>query len=202
MKANPRHSHFTRALERNAASWFGPWKGECWRFQDASFPTGKQILSGQGALENGGRLNHKGSFPVVYGSCADETALNEANARFRRYGLVVRSPRILVCFRLELQKVLDLTQPKIRRGLGVTLKEFGEENWERLQDVGIESLGQALGRAASELGAEAIVIPSFAQRGGVNVAFLPENRRPDSEVKIWDASKLPKASRPQKKRRK
>lgn len=191
MKANPRYSHFFSVLSAANPDLLIPWKVDCWRYQDIEFPAAKQILSGEGAFRNGGRLNGIGSFPVVYGSATDETALQESAARARRYGLTVRKPRVLVCIEMELQKVLDLRQAPLLGTLGVTLAELGAEDWETLQNNGIESLGQSLGRAAFKAKAEAVIIPSFAHKGGLNVAWFPENRQPGSVVKIVEGEKLP-----------
>jgi RES domain-containing protein len=198
MKANPRYSEFHSVLTAHAYDWLEPWEGDCWRFQDIEFPTANEILSGAGAQRFGGRLNFRGTFPVVYGSSTEDTALKESAARATRYGLVVRKPRILVAIELKLQRVLDLRRANVRRLLGIALKELQHEDWEKLQDHGTEALSQALGRAASVTGAEAVMIPSFAQRGGVNVAWFPANKLKGSACSIHEGSKLPKAgsSRP------
>lgn len=191
MKANPRYAHFRSVLDVPGANWLEPWEGDCWRYQDIDFPSAKQILSGEGAFRNGGRLNGIRSFRVVYGSATEKTALDESAARARRYGLTVRKPRILVCIEMKLQKVLDLRQAPLLGALGVTLAELGAEDWETLQNNGIESLGQALGRAAFDTRAEAIIIPSFAHGGGLNVAWFPQNRMRGSGIKIVEGEKLP-----------
>jgi len=200
MKANPRYVHFYSVLSALDANWLTPWQGDCWRYQEIDFPSGKEILSGDGAFFNGGRLNVKGSFQVVYGSATEETALEESAARAKRYGLTVRKPRILVCIEIKLQKMLDLRQKPLLKALGVTLAELGSENWETLQNNGIESLGQSLGRAAFETEAEAVIIPSFAHDGGFNVAYFPKRRLHGSTVRIVEGKKLPVAA-PNEKRK-
>jgi RES domain-containing protein len=192
MKANPRHSYFLDVLTKHVSTLPVPWSGDCWRFQDADFPRSDQILSGHGAYLNGGRWNGIKQFPAVYGSTDEHTAIDESNARAKRYGIVVRKPRVVVAIHLQLQRVLDLTDAEVRRKLGITLKEIAAEDWEKLQDSGVESLSQALGRAAHESWAEAILVKSFARRSGVNVAFFPKNRLPISTVKIWDEGSLPR----------
>ncbi len=193
MKPNPRYTEFHSVLKAHAGHWLSPWEGDCWRFQDIEFPTEKEILSGKGAQFFGGRLNFRGSFPVVYGSLTEDTALKESEARAKRYGLVVRKPRILVAVELKLQRVLDLRRADVLRHLGITLKELLHEDWEKLQDRGTEALSQALGRAAFDLGTEAVIVPSFARRIGVNVAWFPGNKIKGSRASIHEGSKLPKA---------
>ena len=193
MKKNPRYALFRKILTEHQADWLLPWSGFGSRFQDIDFPTESDILSGKGAFINGGRINVKGAFPVVYLSTDEETALKESKAHATRYGLTIRAPRILITVDLQLNRVLDITKPAIRRSLNLTLKELKEENWEKMQYAGIESLGQALGRAIQSIEAEALLIPSFACRGGVNIAYFPKRKAQKSTVKVCESLKLPKA---------
>lgn len=191
MKANPRYAHFFSVLVADYAKWLAPWEGDCWRYQDVEFPSAKEVLSGEGARQNGGRLNTIGSFPVVYGSSAEKTALDESAARARRYGLTVRKPRILVCIEMKLQKVIDLRNEPLLRALGLTLAELGAEDWETLQSNGTESMGQSLGRATFDTGVEGVLIPSFAHPEGLNIAWFPPNHVHGSVVRIVGGDKLP-----------
>ncbi len=191
MKFNPRYHIFKDVLDERAGDWLQPWKGESWRFQDINFSSEEETLSGDGAQINGGRFNHKGTIPAVYGSLEQETALAESNARAKRSGLTIRKPRTFVCIGLNLKKVLDLRQPSFRKKLGITLKELAEEDWENLQDHGTESVSQALGRAAADAGAEAIIIRSFARSTGFNAVFFPVNKVKGSKVSIFEGGKLP-----------
>lgn len=195
MKANPRYAEFLATLQKCAEAWGTSWTGDSWRFQDIDFPTGQDILSGEGAHLHGGRLNFKGSFPVVYGGTDEVTALVESGARAHRYGLVVRKPRILVAIELRLQRALDLRIPDIQGALNISIKELQCENWENLQHHGIEALSQALGRAAFDAGFEAVLIPSFAHPGGANIAWFPKNALQGSMASIYQGSKLPKGKR-------
>lgn len=194
MRANPYYVEFCTTLESCMDQWAQSWKGDSWRFQEIDFPTGKDILSGEGARLYGGRLNFRGSFHVVYGSADEMTALYESRVRAKRYGLKIRKPRILVAIELQLQRVLDLRIPSITRRLGVRMEELACENWENLQFRGIEALSQALGRAAFHTGFEAVVIPSFAYPGGTNLAWFPHNMKEGSSAVIHEGSKLPKVA--------
>lgn len=198
MKSNPRHEHFSKVIAAGAGDLLGPWKGDCWRFQSVRFPAPEQILSGEGALASGGRWNGRGMFAAVYGSTDDTTAVRESGAVAAYTGFPMKEPRLLVAIRLELTRVLDMTNATMRRKLGVTLKEFREEDWRKIQDSGHESLSQALGRAALDGAAEAILVPSFAHYQGVNIAYFPTNRAKESKVSIWHEDQIKKLSRPEK----
>lgn len=190
MKKNPRHSFFQQCLADGQTDWFTPWTGNCWRFQSIEFPAPDQILNGEGAYKYGGRWNAPGSCHTLYGSGDDETAVKESAAVARYFGFPFREPRLLVAIHLKLQKTLDLTRADLRRKLAITLKEIRSEDWRKIQDSGSESLSQCLGRTACEAGGEAILIPSFAHRGGINVAQFPKNLATGSQVRIWQQDKL------------
>jgi RES domain-containing protein len=192
MKANPRQAHFLRILKENSSQWLKAWSGDCWRFQSVRFPSPDEILGGAGALNHGGRWNGIGAFPAVYGSEDDVTAVKESGAVAAYAGFPMREPRLLVAIELKLGGVLDLTDAAIRRKLGVTLKEIRLEDWRKIQDARSESLSQALGRAASDAGAEAVRVPSFAHKGGINVAFFPDNLRSGSAVSLWHRERIEK----------
>lgn len=129
-------------------------------------------------------------FPAVYGSTDETTAVKESSAVASYAGFPMREPRLLVAIRLEITRVLDLTDPAIRGKLGIILREIRREDWRKIQEAGHESLSQALGRASLDFSAEAILVPSFARRGGVNVAYFPSNRRVESSASIWHEDQL------------
>jgi len=190
MKSNPRFDHFHGKLVAGGANLEQSWSGDCWRFQAIEFPHSEDALSGVGARIHGGRWNPRGGFPAVYGSTDEVTATKEATAHSKYYGLVSREPRIFVCIEVALVALLDLTDASIRRRLGLTLKELRAEDWHKLQDANKESLGQCVGRAAFALGFEAMLVPSFANRGGTNLVLFPDNVCSRSTVKVSDESKL------------
>ena len=192
MKANPRYPHFKELLETPGSEWLVPWEGDCWRFQSVNFPKPEQILDGKGALRHGGRWNAPGSFPVVYGSTDDVTAVKESSAAAAYYNFPMRDPRILVAIHFKLRGVLDLTDASVRRKLGVTLSEIRREDWRKLQERGSESLSQGLGRAAFRLGAEGVLNLSFAHHRGLNIAFFPGNQMAGSSAKVWHEDELRK----------
>jgi len=49
------------------------------------------------------------------------------------------------------------------------------EDWRKVNDSGHESESQALGRAAHDIGAEAILAPSARVAHGVNLIYFPES---------------------------
>lgn len=127
---------------------------------------------------------------MVYGSTSEEVALKEAKANDDYYGFPTRSPRIFVCVSLKLHRVIDLTDIKSLRRLGLVLKHLKEEDWRKIQDGGAESLTQSVGRAAFDSGVEALITRSATVRGGVNTAYFPANKMKSSRVFIYDQKTL------------
>src|SRR5690349_543978 len=110
-----RHPRFAelRDLFHAHPEWFRPWTGTLFRFQTIDFPRPKDVLHGAGARWRGGRWNPPG-LAAVYGSTSDSTALEECKANDRYYGVVTKSPRLLVAIEARLTRVLDLTSPATR----------------------------------------------------------------------------------------
>lgn len=187
-----RHPRFAElrneVLELN--DWFAVWSGIFFRFQTLEYPAAKDILSGRGAAIHGGRWNLPG-IHALYGSTTDSTALEECKANDRYYGLVTKSPRLVVAVECRLQRMLDLTKPALRRKLGFTLAELAAEDWRRLLTKGRESLSMVIGRSIVEAGGSGLIAPSAAVKRGVNIVVFPGACRGD-QLHVVESEKLEK----------
>jgi RES domain-containing protein len=188
LRSNPRFAEF-RDLLAAKPELLQPWTGTLFRFQTVDFPTPEEVLSGLGARRRGGRWNPPG-LPAVYGSTTEKIALDESKANDRYAGIVNRSPRLLVAVEGKLERVVNLTLPKVRREFALTLAELGAEDWRKLMDSGRESLTQALGRAAFYAGASGLLVRSAACRDGVNGIVFPENLTPGENLTVVEGEKL------------
>jgi len=133
------------------------------------------VTSGFGARKHGGRWNPPGPFAAVYGSSSPETALAESLANFRYYGIPVADalPRSILALSVRLDRMLDLTDPKVRSPLRVTRRAMRQERWREAQDRGEEALTQAIGRAAFDAGFDGLRAPSAADAAGWNLVVFP-----------------------------
>jgi len=190
-----RHPRFAELRDefRDHPEWFTAWAGTLFRFHTVDFPTAKDVLSGGGARKHGGRWNPPG-LATLYGSTTDTTALEECKANDRYYGVVTRSPRLLVAIEAQLTRMLDLTNPDIRRALDLTLKELAAEDWRKLIASGKESLTQGLGRAVFEVRGSGLLVRSAAVKRGVNAVIFPAACPPD-HLEVVEANKLEKLVR-------
>lgn len=187
VRNNPRFIGLRDELLKHP-DWFKPWTGILFRFQTLDFPSPADVLSGQGASMRGGRWNPR-RLPAVYGSTTDITALQECHANDRHYGIVNRSPRILVAIEAKLSRMLDLCDPGIRRALGIILEELDREDWRALQDAGCESLTQTIGRAVAAVGGSGLLARSAACDPGINVVVFP-GAQGDDHLEVVDAHQL------------
>lgn len=187
-----RHPHLAkwRDLFRDHPEWFGAWNGTLFRFQTVDYPAPKDVLSGEGAKGRGGRWNAPG-LATLYGSTTDTTALEECKAHDRYYGVQTKSPRLLVAIEVRLTHVLDLTNPALRRTMGITLSELTAEDWRKLQAAGRESFTQMLGRAVAAAGGSGLLCASSAVRNGANVAVFPGTCSGD-HLEVVEGKKLEK----------
>jgi RES domain-containing protein len=193
-----RHPRFAELRDefQDHPEWFTPWSGLLFRFQTVDYPYAKDILSGKGAAWRGARWNLPG-YNTVYGSTTDATALEECKANDRYYGIVTKGPRLLVAIEAQLTRVLDLTDPGIRRSLDLTLTELAAEDWRKLQAAGKESLTQVIGRAVAETGGSGLLARSAAVHRGVNVAIFPGVCHSD-HLQVVEGDKLDKLGVPKR----
>jgi len=153
------------------------WSGVVYRSASPRYANSADLLTGVGSKVAGARWNPPRSYPTVYVSLDPHTALDEVLAHFRHYVLPIEPamPRVTVAVRVELSRALDLTNGATRSALRVSASRMLREPWREEQAAGREALTQALGRLAHELGWEALVVPSAARRGGVNLIIFPDN---------------------------
>jgi RES domain-containing protein len=184
--AHPRYRELS-LLVQAATALSRAWNGVAYRFVAQGKDNPVEIFSGRGSFSNGGRWNAPGTLRAVYASTTPETATTESLAYFRYYGFREGDamPRTLVALEFDLNKILDLTDRKVRRRLRILLKEITREDWRKLQDAGKESLTQAIGRAACSAGFEGMIAPSAQVRKGMNIVFFPEKQGTNSIARVY-----------------
>jgi RES domain-containing protein len=177
------HPDYERLLAAFASlqSECGPWSGVVYRLTSERRREPAEAVSGVGSARSGGRWNPPGSFPAVYSALAPGTAVDEFYNAARHAGIEVRAnlPRLLWRVDAQLSRVLDLTAPFVQQSVGVTTFQMVNEEWWLSQFRGEEARSQSIGRAAFESSFEGLLVPSAAQRGGVNLIVFPENRSAD-----------------------
>jgi RES domain-containing protein len=151
-------------------------KSTAFRSVNPRYATEADLLSGHGSREFGGRWNTLG-LAAVYASLSPETAMAETLAHVRYYGLPAQAimPRTFVAISFALERVLDLTDGKIRRRLRFSLTRHIHTDWRAEMAVGNVPLTQVLGRAAADVGYEGLLVPSVAEPGGQNIVAFPKN---------------------------
>jgi RES domain-containing protein len=131
-----------------------------------------------------------------------QTAVEEGFVYYRYYGFPLENalPRVLTSIRVRLQRVLDLTDQRIRRTLAVSRADLLEEDWRAANAARQEARTQALGRLAwadrwgddPQHQWEGLLAPSAAHPGGVNLILFPANLLPpDSYILPINRDQLP-----------
>jgi len=189
---NPRYDALVGILRRHR-KFLRPWQGDGFRSAALQYARSEKLIDGNGAYRHGSRWSAPRAFRCVNLSTAVDTAWQESHALASYYGLkeAILRPRVLAGVHLKLQQVFNLIK---NAGLAheVGLTEVLAEDWRTVNDGGSESLGQALGRAAHHLGAEAIIAPSAQVKGGSNIMVFPESLRPRSQIQVIGEGELNK----------
>jgi RES domain-containing protein len=169
------------------------WAGDVFRATGTGYANRRDLVTGEGSRRAGARWNAKGAFQALYGSLDLKTALDEVLAFHREQGLpdARALPLVFVALRVELQRILDLTQGRVRQTLTVSLKRMLEEPWRELQHTGREAVTHAIGRLARAAGFEALLVPSAVARQGRNLVLFPGQLLPGSHLEIVHAERLP-----------
>ncbi|MGI9107375.1 MAG: RES family NAD+ phosphorylase [Pyrinomonadaceae bacterium] len=139
------------------------------------FANKRDILSTKGSYSWGGRYNVARDFGALYLSCDLHTCIEELEYAARKDGFTVEEklPRTMTGIRVELVKVLDLTDSKVRRELGISRKILMETDWVKENSKGNDAATQIIGRAAKGVGFEALLVPS-ARWPGKNLNLLDD----------------------------
>jgi RES domain-containing protein len=176
-----------------------PFSGVAYRIIGSRFLASPLVSAGSRA--RGGRFNPPGEFEVLYTALSVDTAFAERDgflltaagikaARAVRTGVLLK----IVC---RLSAVLDLTDERVRKRLGLSLGDLlgpwvpwnvVASGFERRRPALVTAApGQALGRVVYASGRfEAILSPSAKDPGGRCLAILAGRLRDASSVTIDD----------------
>jgi RES domain-containing protein len=166
-------------------------RGTVFRSVAPRYANPADLISGEGARRSGGRWSPAG-IHAVYGSLTLETALAEALAAIRYYGLPPEAalPRTFVAIAVRLERVLDLTDGNVRRTLGVSERRMVRTHWRSDLSAGRVPVTQTIGRAAYDAGIEALQVPSAALPDGRNLVVFPARLVAGSVVEVLGSGKL------------
>lgn len=179
-------SRLTRLLPSSV-----PFADTVYRSSTPKYANETDLLTGEGSRRNGGRWNPIG-IAAIYASLTPVTAMTETLAHNRYFGIPLHDamPRTFVAIEANLQSVLDLRDGTVRQRLQVSLDRIMIVDWRKEVRAGREPLTQAIGRAATEVGLEGLVVPSAADAKGHNLLVFPANLIHGSELFVLNADSL------------
>ncbi len=167
-------------------------KGVAFRSAGVKYASEGDLISGSGASYYGGRWNPPG-VKAIYASLDPTTAVKESYQEFIKYGFEGHNikPRVMAGVKLNLERLLNLTDARIRRKLGFRLDELTAEDWHAFQSSTGEPWTQAIGKGALRAGFEGLLAPSARDQNGTNAVIFPENLASKSTVVLLEKEELP-----------
>ncbi len=134
------------------------------------------------SAREGGRFNPRHEFGAVYVSLSRETAVRELRRRAHRLAVDVADllPRTMLQLRVNLERVLDLTDPSTATAWGLSAAQLRSDDLTPCQEVA---------GAARRNGYEAIRYPA-ASGTGENVAIFLDRLHAGSTVQVESAEEL------------
>jgi RES domain-containing protein len=183
---NPRYAVFLAEL-RKVKRPFSKWAGLLFRATPLPYAQATKLLNGMGSMDWGGRWSAAGTFPAVNTSKSADTAYAESGASFTYYNFAPSDvrPKLIVVVKVRLNRVINLVAPKgLRTKAWLELDKLLAEDWHKVNNAKHESQSQAFGRAAHEIGAEALLVPSARVPGGMNLVYFPQSLVAKSTVEI------------------
>jgi RES domain-containing protein len=149
------------------------------------------LLTGEGSRRFGGRWNPIG-IAAVYASLTPEIAMAEAlaNNRYFRIPIEDAMPRTFVAIEASIETAIDFRSGPVRQRIQVALNRILAVDWRKEVRAGREPITQLIGKAASEVGVEAMIVPSAANPQGHNLLVFPPNLRPGSTVRVLNSDRL------------
>ncbi|MEY2608459.1 MAG: hypothetical protein QOH31_6313 [Verrucomicrobiota bacterium] len=191
VQPNRRYNEFVYRIARLSLKR-AAWKGLTFRSVEFEHASAEKILSGEGSLKYGGRWNAPGTFPVVYSSTRPGTANEEAFQLAADYQLTPDDlkPRITCGIEWNISSVIDLTAGNLPGWM--KLPDWMQENFERINNSGFETLCQAFGRAVRNSGATGMLCPSIRVPNGINLVVFRDRLRKTDNIRLLAEDKLNK----------
>jgi RES domain-containing protein len=153
----------------------------------------EDLIAGMGSLSTGGRWTPLGTFPAVYTSLDETSALDESRQQNLRQGAPswMALPLVVTALEVDLEPVLDLIDGRVRRALRVSRKRMLAEPWWIRQDQGQEALTQAIGRLARDQAFVALLVPSAVRASAANMVIFPDRLKTTNRLAIVNPDRLP-----------
>lgn len=153
-----------------ASAEAGPWSGTVYRI--CSAPHSQSTLSLRGALQFRGRYHLRGYFGALYTSEKLDTAVCEIG---RRLTVAPKQTFVRSELRVRLSRVLDLTDPRVRRKWSVNSAQLISEDYTACQQLALKAWQGSL---------EGLIAPSAADPAEKNAVLFLDHQHPGWSVEL------------------
>lgn len=176
IKPHPAYKRLFAELKRSQEVLKAKWQGPVYRCVELEWARPEYLLSGEGTRHRGSRWMQPNYCRVVHAASTESIALKEARRVYDYYGIRKprNNPRVSVELIAQLNHLIDLAKLHLIAD-SPTVDEMLQEDWEKLNECGVETIAQAFGRAIQALNFEGIIVPSSRDRRGRNVIWFPDN---------------------------
>ena len=107
-----------------------------------------------------------------------------ASARYHGFAVHTAMPRVFVAMEASLSRILDLSDPQVLRIAKVSTGSLVKVDWRAEMDSGKTPITQAIGKLAAFHQLEAILVPSAAALGQLNLVTFVDNLQPSSQLEV------------------
>lgn len=169
-----------------------PFAGTIFRSVSVRHSRLSDISSGEGSFRFGGRWNPPG-IRANYGSLTPETAMAETLASARYHGFAVHTamPRVFVAMRVKLSRIAELSDPNVLKTAKLSVSALVKVDWRAEVDAGKTPITQVIGKLAASNQLEAILVPSAAALGQLNLVAFVDNSLPSSRLEVLSPDEFP-----------
>jgi RES domain-containing protein len=196
-KAHPRYAEYKAWFKQRLHDSIAV-QGEYFRMAGPRHTTASEIIDGVAAFKGGGRWNPPRGMKIVYLSRAPLTATAEAMEHHRYYHLPFSHsmPKVMVAVWVEVEKVIDLTNPVLQKDFRESMTNLLAEDWRAVTARGDQSATQAIGRAAFASGLQGLLVRSKPNPNGVNLAIYPTRLTARSRLEVLRPAELAMLGKP------
>lgn len=114
-----------------------------------------------------------------------------ASARYHGFAVHTAMPRVFVAMRVKLSRIAELSDPNVLKTAKLSVSALVKVDWRAEVDAGKTPITQVIGKLAASNQLEAILVPSAAALGQLNLVAFVDNSLPSSRLEVLSPDEFP-----------